>query len=53
MTIGLAVLKGLVTRNQPFVRTPKTKRPYGPVEGLTAGRPGTLLLFLLVLALPI
>ncbi len=37
-TIGLAVLKGLVTRNEPFFRTPKLARPHGLLAAISAAR---------------
>jgi len=41
-TIGLAVLKGLFTRNQPFYRTPKQTGPHRLVSALGAAREETL-----------
>jgi exo-beta-1,3-glucanase (GH17 family)/cellulose synthase/poly-beta-1,6-N-acetylglucosamine synthase-like glycosyltransferase len=49
-TIGVAVLKACVTRDQPFVRTPKDKRSRAPGTGIAAARQETLLLLLLVLS---
>lgn len=43
-TIGLAVLKGLVTRNEPFIRTPKGAQPHVLFAGLAAARQEALLL---------
>jgi exo-beta-1,3-glucanase (GH17 family)/cellulose synthase/poly-beta-1,6-N-acetylglucosamine synthase-like glycosyltransferase len=49
-TIGVAVLKACVTREQPFDRTPKSKRPHFLGEGLAAARQEMLLLLLLLLS---
>jgi cellulose synthase/poly-beta-1,6-N-acetylglucosamine synthase-like glycosyltransferase len=49
-TIGVAVVKALFTRNQPFVRTPKNKQPHAVAEGLAAVRTETLMLLAIVLA---
>ncbi|MGD9841656.1 MAG: glycosyltransferase [Steroidobacteraceae bacterium] len=46
-TIGLAVLKGLVTSNEPFFRTPKLVRPHGLWAAISAAREETLLMLLL------
>jgi exo-beta-1,3-glucanase (GH17 family)/cellulose synthase/poly-beta-1,6-N-acetylglucosamine synthase-like glycosyltransferase len=43
-TIGLAVLKGLITRNEPFVRTPKGAQPHALLEGFAAAKQESLLL---------
>jgi len=43
-TIGLAVLKGLLTRNEPFFRTPKQTAPHRLLSALTAAREETLLM---------
>jgi exo-beta-1,3-glucanase (GH17 family)/cellulose synthase/poly-beta-1,6-N-acetylglucosamine synthase-like glycosyltransferase len=43
-TIGLAVLKGMVTRSQPFIRTPKGARPHAVLEGFAAARQESVLL---------
>jgi exo-beta-1,3-glucanase (GH17 family)/cellulose synthase/poly-beta-1,6-N-acetylglucosamine synthase-like glycosyltransferase len=43
-TIGLAVLKGLVTSNEPFFRTPKLARRHGLLVALNAAREETLLM---------
>jgi len=43
-TIGLAVLKGLVTRDEPFIRTPKGSQPHALMEGLAAAKQETLFL---------
>ena len=37
-TIGIAVLKGLVTRNEPFFRTPKLVKPHGFMVAIAAAR---------------
>ncbi len=49
-TIGLAVLKGLVTRNEPFFRTPKGTRPHALARGFAGAAQETVLLILLLLA---
>src|SRR5580704_10954766 len=43
-TIGLAVLKGLFTRNEPFFRTPKKTGPHRLFSALGAAREETLLM---------
>ncbi len=47
-TIGLAVLKGLFTRNEPFFRTPKKTGPHRLVSALGAAREETLLMLALL-----
>ena len=37
-TIGIAVLKGLVTKNEPFFRTPKMAKPHGFLVALASAR---------------
>ncbi len=37
-TIGVAVVKGLFTRSEPFFRTPKSKQPHALAEGFAAAR---------------
>jgi hypothetical protein len=37
-TIGIAVLKGLVTKNEPFFRTPKMAKPHGFMVALSSAR---------------
>ena len=37
-TIGLAVVKGMVTSNEPFFRTPKMARPHGLIAAISAAR---------------
>jgi cellulose synthase/poly-beta-1,6-N-acetylglucosamine synthase-like glycosyltransferase/exo-beta-1,3-glucanase (GH17 family) len=37
-TIGIAVLKGLVTKNEPFFRTPKMAKPHGFMVALASAR---------------
>ena len=37
-TIGVAVVKALFTRNEPFLRTPKSKHPHALAEGFAAAR---------------
>jgi exo-beta-1,3-glucanase (GH17 family)/cellulose synthase/poly-beta-1,6-N-acetylglucosamine synthase-like glycosyltransferase len=49
-TIGAAVVKGMITRNEPFFRTPKVKQPHFLLEGVAAARQETLLFALLTLA---
>jgi exo-beta-1,3-glucanase (GH17 family)/cellulose synthase/poly-beta-1,6-N-acetylglucosamine synthase-like glycosyltransferase len=46
-TIGLAVLKGLLTRNEPFFRTPKRTAPLRLVAALSGAREETLLMIAL------
>ena len=46
-TIGAAVLKAMVTRDQPFVRTPKQAQPHAALVALAAARQETVLLILL------
>jgi exo-beta-1,3-glucanase (GH17 family)/cellulose synthase/poly-beta-1,6-N-acetylglucosamine synthase-like glycosyltransferase len=49
-TIGVAVVKALFTRNQPFFRTPKSKQPHALVEGFAAARTESLMLLALLTA---
>jgi exo-beta-1,3-glucanase (GH17 family)/cellulose synthase/poly-beta-1,6-N-acetylglucosamine synthase-like glycosyltransferase len=49
-TIGMATLKGLVTRNEPFFRTPKLAKPHGFSAAFAAARTETILMLLLWLA---
>ncbi|HJY37302.1 MAG TPA: hypothetical protein VJ299_07560, partial [Steroidobacteraceae bacterium] len=49
-TIGVAVIKALFTRNQPFVRTPKTKQPHALAQGIAAAKTETLMLLAMLLA---
>jgi exo-beta-1,3-glucanase (GH17 family)/cellulose synthase/poly-beta-1,6-N-acetylglucosamine synthase-like glycosyltransferase len=49
-TIGLAVLKGLVTRHEPFFRTPKQSAPHRFASALMAAREETLLMLALWLS---
>jgi hypothetical protein len=37
-TIGIAVLKGLVTKNEPFFRTPKMAKPHGFMVAIASAR---------------
>lgn len=37
-TIGIAVLKGLVTKNEPFFRTPKMAKPHGFLVAISSAR---------------
>jgi cellulose synthase/poly-beta-1,6-N-acetylglucosamine synthase-like glycosyltransferase len=46
-TIGLAVLKGLLTRNEPFFRTPKLSAPHRLRSALMAAREESLLMLAL------
>ena len=46
-TIGLAVLKGMLTRNEPFFRTPKQTAPHRFLSALSAAREETLLMLAL------
>src|SRR6202142_1773327 len=43
-TIGLAVMKGLLTRNEPFFRTPKQSAPHRFLSALGAAREESLLM---------
>lgn len=49
-TVGVAVVKGLFTRNEPFLRTPKHKQPHALIEGFAAARAETAWLVVLALA---
>jgi exo-beta-1,3-glucanase (GH17 family)/cellulose synthase/poly-beta-1,6-N-acetylglucosamine synthase-like glycosyltransferase len=49
-TIGVAVVKALFTRNQPFFRTPKIKQPHALAEGLAAARTESLMLIAMLSA---
>jgi exo-beta-1,3-glucanase (GH17 family)/cellulose synthase/poly-beta-1,6-N-acetylglucosamine synthase-like glycosyltransferase len=49
-TIGVATMKGLVTRNEPFFRTPKLAKPHGFTAAFAAARTETILMLLLWLA---
>jgi hypothetical protein len=49
-TIGVAVVKALFTRNQPFFRTPKSKQPHAAGEGIAAVRTESLMLIAILLA---
>jgi len=46
-TIGLSVLKGLLTRNEPFFRTPKRSAPHRLISALAAAREESLLMLAL------
>lgn len=48
--VSVAVVKGLLTRTQPFFRTPKGKQPHALVEGFAAARAETAWMLALVLA---
>ncbi len=39
--VSVAVVKGLLTRRQPFYRTPKDKQPHALIEGFAAARAET------------
>jgi len=43
-TIGMATLKGLLTQNEPFFRTPKQSQPHAFLSALAAARTETLLM---------
>jgi exo-beta-1,3-glucanase (GH17 family)/cellulose synthase/poly-beta-1,6-N-acetylglucosamine synthase-like glycosyltransferase len=49
-TIGVAVVKALFTRNQPFSRTPKSKQPHALAEGFAAARTESLMLIAMLIA---
>jgi cellulose synthase/poly-beta-1,6-N-acetylglucosamine synthase-like glycosyltransferase len=49
-TVSVAVVKGLLTRRQPFFRTPKEKQPHALVEGFAAARAETAWMLALALA---
>ena len=49
-TIGLAVVKGMITRNEPFFRTPKGTRPHALAQGVAGAAQETLMLGLLLTA---
>lgn len=49
-TIGKAAVKGLVTRGEPFFRTPKQARSFGVLRALSAAREETLMMVGLMLA---
>lgn len=49
-TIGVAVVKGLFTRDEPFFRTPKFREPHFLMESFAAARQEALMLILLLLA---
>lgn len=49
-TIGMATLKGLITNNEPFFRTPKQARPHAFSTAFAAARTETLLMLGLWLA---
>jgi exo-beta-1,3-glucanase (GH17 family)/cellulose synthase/poly-beta-1,6-N-acetylglucosamine synthase-like glycosyltransferase len=48
--VSVAVIKGLLTRNQPFFRTPKGKQAHALAGGLAAARAETAWMLALVLA---
>jgi len=49
-TIGVAVVKALFTRNQPFFRTPKSKQPHAIAQGISAARTESLMLLAMLAA---
>jgi exo-beta-1,3-glucanase (GH17 family)/cellulose synthase/poly-beta-1,6-N-acetylglucosamine synthase-like glycosyltransferase len=49
-TIGVAVIKGLFTSDEPFFRTPKRKQPHALAEGFAAARTESLILTVILLA---
>lgn len=49
-TVGVAIVKGLFTRNEPFLRTPKHKQPHALIEGFAAARAEAAWLIALLLA---
>src|SRR5690606_1687285 len=49
-TVGLAVVKGMFTRNEPFFRTPKQRPPHALLQAVLAARTETALMLALVLA---
>jgi len=49
-TIGVAVVKALFTRNQPFFRTPKSKQPHAIAQGISAARTESLMLLAMLTA---
>jgi exo-beta-1,3-glucanase (GH17 family)/cellulose synthase/poly-beta-1,6-N-acetylglucosamine synthase-like glycosyltransferase len=48
--VSVAVLKGLLTRNEPFFRTPKGKQPFVLMQGFAAARAETAWMSALILA---
>lgn len=48
--VSVAVVKGLLTRTQPFFRTPKGKQPYALIKGFAAARAETAFMVALILA---
>jgi cellulose synthase/poly-beta-1,6-N-acetylglucosamine synthase-like glycosyltransferase/exo-beta-1,3-glucanase (GH17 family) len=49
-TIGMATLKGLITKSEPFFRTPKLARPHALATAFTSARTETLLMACLWIA---
>ena len=47
-TIGLAVVKGMFTRNEPFFRTPKGTQPHALATGVAGAAQETLILTMLL-----
>lgn len=47
-TIGLAVVKGMITRNEPFFRTPKGTQPHALATGIAGAAQETSILILLL-----
>jgi len=48
-TIGLAVVKGMITRNEPFFRTPKGKQSHALAAGVAGAAQETLILVTLLI----
>jgi len=49
-TIGLAVVKGMFTRNEPFIRTPKVPRPHALTERIAGAGQETCVLVAMLAA---
>jgi hypothetical protein len=49
-TIGVATLKGLVTRNEPFFRTPKQSQPHAFARAFASARTETFFMLALWLS---
>lgn len=49
-TIGLAVIKGMITRNEPFFRTPKGTQPHALAAGVAGAAQETLILIAMLTA---
>lgn len=48
--VGVAVVTGMLTRSQPFFRTPKGKQPHALIAGFAAARAETAWMLALILA---